>query len=214
MSKIDLHTHTNHSDGELSPKELVLLAKNKGLKAIAIADHDTVSAVKECLSLKNNGLEIIPAIEIGIKNEEERQLKEVHVLGYFIDIENKNLYKSLDMLNKSKRRWLHKQIEILNRNGIIVNEEDVKKIAGLSVPRRPHIWKAIEENKQNKIPREDFFNRTAFGGEFYVEKDFEITLEGSVELIKKADGIPVLAHPGYYEIDNAVAEAVSSGIKG
>lgn len=212
-NRIDLHSHTNRSDGSLSPKELVMLAKEKGLEAIAITDHDTILALKE-MNYNTPDLEIVPGVEISIKNEEERKLVDVHVLGYFIECENRNLSESLDRLNASKRRWLYSQIKILDRNGIPVSENEVKRIAGSAVPRRPHVWKALEESKQGNISREDFFGRTSFGGDLYVKRDFEISLEDSIVLIRKAGGIPVLAHPGFYETDVVVAEAVSAGIEG
>ena len=94
--RIDLHMHTNRSDGALSPKELVALAKEKGMKTIAVTDHDTVSALKECVSCGSGiGVDIIPGVEIGIKNEEDKGLTEIHILGYFIDCENRRLLSVL-----------------------------------------------------------------------------------------------------------------------
>lgn len=214
--KIDLHTHSVFSDGENEPEELGAIAERERVEAFAIADHDTVSGFREYLKYaKNFDAETVPAIELGIKDDARRGLKEVHILGYFIDCKNKSLNRTLNMLNKSKSDWLPVQVEKLNRNGIRIDAEDVIEAAGSAVPRRPHIWRAIEKNEQNAIQEGEFFRRTSFGGDLYAKKSFEITLEDSVSLIKKAGGIPVLAHPGYYEnFEEVFVEAINAGVEG
>jgi len=213
--RIDLHTHTNYSDGALSPKELVMLAKEKGLKAMAVTDHDTARGLDECIRFNSGSeLEIIPGVEIGIKNEESRGLTEIHILGYFIDCENKNLLSVFEKINQSKRNWLVKQIKKLNEAGIEASSEDVKIMAGLAVPSRPHIWRTIEKNSQNKISRDDFFNRTRTGGDLFIRRDFELPLEDCIKIIHKAGGIAVFAHPGFHDFENVVKSCVSAGIDG
>ncbi len=213
--KIDLHAHTSRSDGSLSPKELVMLAKEKGLEAIAITDHDTVSGLKEgAASGKEFGVEVVHGVEIGIKNEEERKLAEIHILGYFIDCENKNLLDILEKLNDAKRIWLAKQINALNGIGLEISAEEVKSIAGLATPSRPHVWKILEKRNPNKILREDFFNRTKAGGDLFVKKDFELPLEDCINLIHESGGLAVFAHPGFHDFEKAIPICVDAGIDG
>lgn len=236
---IDLHTHTNYSDGALSPKDLVTLAKEKGLKAMAVTDHDTARGLDECIRFNSgSGLEIIPGAEIGIKNEESRGLTEIHILGYFIDCENRKLLSVFEKISQSKRNWLVKQIKKLNEIGIDVSSEDVKRTAKLAVPSRPHIWRTIEmhgngvsvwhrtegsgsagtkvpcENNGSKISRDDFFNRTRTGGDLFVRRDFGLPLEDCIRLIHEAGGIAVFAHPGFHDFENVVKLCVDAGIDG
>jgi hypothetical protein len=212
--RIDLHTHTNHSDGTFSPKKLLTEAKKKGLKAIAITDHDTLSGFKEILNYKITEIEVIPGIEIGVKSEEERNLVEVHMLGYLINCNDKKFLNVLDKLNEAKITWLYNQVKVLNEAGFKITVKEVKKIAGTAVPRRPHVFKVIEKNNPGKISREDFFKRTSFGGDLYVKRKFELKLEECIKLIKKADGIPVLAHPGFYDMESVVKTAIDAGVCG
>jgi len=213
--KIDLHMHTNRSDGSLSPSGLVMLAKEKRLDAIAITDHDTVSGIKECISCGSGlGVDVIPGVEIGIKNDEKIKLAEIHILGYFIDCENKKLLSVLEKINGAKRDWLAKHIKRLNEIGLEICAEEVKIMAGLAVPSRPHVWKAMEKNNGSKISRNEFFNRTKSGGDLFVRKDFELPLENCIKIIHEAGGIAVLAHPGFHDFENIVKLCVGAGIDG
>ncbi len=213
---IDLHIHTNKSDGKLSPREVVMLAKERRLRAIAITDHNTVAAIKECLDYgREFGVEVVPgSAEISVKNEEERSLKEIHMLGYFMDYEDGRLLDVLGKLNESKRVWLQNQVKVLNEAGYKAFENEIKEVAGPAVPSRPHVWAVVEKYNAGKIGREEFYNRTAFDGDLYVKKGFEIALEDCVALIKKVGGIPVLGHPGFYKTDEVVKLAVDAGVEG
>ncbi len=191
--KIDLHIHSTFSDGEDEPKVLGAIAEQERMEAIAIADHDTIAGLKEYMKYaKSFDVEIIPAIEFGVKDDAHRGLREVHILGYFIDYKNRSLNRTLNRLNKYKADWLYFQIEKMNGNGIKINAEEVIEAAGSAVPRRPHIWSVLEKNNRNSISREGFFNRTAFGGDLHTKKSFEITLEKAVELIKRREEFPFL----------------------
>ncbi len=213
--RIDLHTHTKHSDGVLSPHELLSLARESKLKAIAITDHDTVSGFLEYLAYKENfGVEVIPGIEIGIKNDDDRGFKEVHMLGFFCDYTSKTFLSTLDKLNESKRNWLHRQVNVLNEIGLEFTEEQVKVIAEDATPRRPHIWRVIEAKNLGKIAMKEFYERTSYGGDLYVKREFELSLEDCVRLMKIAGGIPVLAHPGFYDLERVVKECADAGIDG
>ncbi len=213
--KIDLHAHTSRSDGSLSPKELVALAKEKELAAIAITDHDTVSGLKEDISCGSElGVYVVPGVEIGIKNEEERKLADIHILGYFIDSENKTLVETMEKLNEAKRNWLAKQIKVLNGVGLEISAEEVKTTAGLATPSRPHVWSILEKRNPNRILREDFFSRTRTGGDLFVRKDFELPLEDCIKVIHEAGGLAVFAHPGFHDFENVVRLCVNAGIDG
>ncbi len=211
---IDLHTHTRYSDGKLSPRELLNMAREKNLGAIAITDHDTLDGFKEYLSYGEDfGLEVVPGIEFGVKNEKERHLSEVHVLGYLVDYKDEAFLRTLDKLNESKDKWLYDQVKILNDSGFSLTVDEVKEVAD-AVARRPHVWKVIQRNNPNKITMDEFFRRTSFGGDMYVQRGFELSLEDCIKLIKDAGGISMLAHPGFYDIDIVMRHAVNAGING
>lgn len=212
---IDLHVHTNHSDGTLSPMQVVELAARKHLKAIAITDHDAVSGYMEYEGYKKDfGVEVVPGIEIGIKNEAGRSLEEVHILGYFIDYEDGRLLDVIDALNDAKEKWLNDQVKVLNEHGLKISVEEVKAVAGTATARRPHVWKVLSKNNPDKIAVEEFFKKTSFGGDLHVKKSFDITLEDCIKLIKQTKGIPVLAHPGFYKMAKVIRLAVDAGIEG
>ena len=99
--RCDLHMHTVHSDGTLTPKELVRLAKQKGLSCIALTDHDTLSGVEEAQDEGNRiGVEVIAGVEISVKFEPGT----MHILGYFIDRHSKKLQEGLAEIQEARRK--------------------------------------------------------------------------------------------------------------
>lgn len=224
---IDLHLHTTASDGTLTPTELVARAKQMGVCAIAVTDHDTISGVREGMAAgEEQGIEVVAGVEIGIAHDPDRNLIETDILGYFVDPESEPLNTALDRLQDAKNNKLHKQIAVLARNGLEIDADDVLALAGGDTVRRPHIWKVLRARYPDLRP-EDFFNRTSFGGEWHVSKDFSLTLEETVELIESAGGVPVLAHPGAYNdtfadggplidpgVDYTIEVCAGAGVKG
>ena len=110
--KIDLHMHTCYSDGSFTPSQVVELAHKKGLDIIGITDHDSVNGIKEAISVgKDIGVEIIPGVEISTDIDD----KEVHLLAYFIDIENEELQKYLSFFRDERctgQKELFKNLKI------------------------------------------------------------------------------------------------------
>src|SRR3990170_6830773 len=125
----------------------------------------------------------------------ERGLKDVEILGYFLDLKNEKLLATLQKRQESKIRKTTRQVELIERNGYMIPIGEVVEKA--RVPRRIHIWEVLQQHNPNII-REEFFSRTGYGGSWYVEEDFTITVEDCVRLIKDAEGVPVVAHPGCY----------------
>jgi len=225
--RVDLHLHTIASDGSETAETLVLKAKSLGLAAIAITDHDSIGSVREALEAgEKHGVEVIPGVEIGIAHDPDRHLIEIDILGYFIDPDYEELGRVLDRLQESKNGKLAKQIAVLAENGLPIGAEDVLKEAAGDTVRRPHIWKVLHCHHPD-FPSQEFFDRTSYGGDWHVSKDFSLKLEESVELIERAGGVPVLAHPGAYNttfarggamidpiVDEIVATCAGAGIKG
>ncbi|MGM0499613.1 MAG: PHP domain-containing protein [Bacillota bacterium] len=190
--KIDLHMHTTASDGASTPAELVERCINLGLEIIAVTDHDNVTNVEKAKNLgRENGLKVISGIEISTYRGEA----EYHILGYFVDIENDALLGLTEAILDSRVERTHKMIEKLTEMGYPLDFADVKKFAtGVSLGR-PHIARAmIEKGYIEEIS--DAFTQEfiAGGGKAYAEKKNVLPAE-AIEVILKAGGIPVIAHP-------------------
>lgn len=136
MSKIDLHTHTNNSDGALSPSELVLKAKENGITTLSITDHDSVNALNEAMEVgKDIGVNVIPGVELSTDIED----REVHLLGLFLDIDNDELKKYLSFFRDERLYRAKRIIKKLNMLGHSITIDDVLDHAQNSAIGRPHI---------------------------------------------------------------------------
>lgn len=190
--KIDLHMHTTASDGASTPAELVNKCLELDLEVISVTDHDNVTSVAEVQKLgKEKGLKGIPGIEISTYRGDS----EYHILGYYIDIENDALLGLTEAILDSRVERTHKIIAKLKEMGYPLEFEDVKKYAtGVSLGR-PHVARAmVEKGYIEKM--EDAFTKEflAGGGKAYAEKKNILPAE-AIEVILKAGGIPVIAHP-------------------
>ena len=192
MSKVDLHIHSNASDGQLSPSEVVHKSAEQGLSVIALTDHDTVNGIAEALEAAQAypRLTVIPALEINT----DIPHGEAHILGYFIDYTDRELNDSLLKLQDSRRRRAQQMIAKLATLGVHIEWERVQEIAGNGTIGRPHIAKAILEKGYIASTREAFPKYIGKDGPAYVERE-KITPTGAVELVMRASGLPVLAHP-------------------
>lgn len=197
--RIDLHMHSNLSDGVLTPKEIIDTAKENGVDTICIADHDTIEAyTKELIEYaKENGINLIKGVEISTKDKVG-----VHVLGYNIDINNKELKDTLYKLRNSRHIYLHDVSKALNKIGYKVNIEELDKVDAVT---KAHIAEDVVSNIENKELLLKTFNHIPNKGEFietimnegcpaYVLKN-TVTPKVAAEVIRKAGGKAVLAHP-------------------
>lgn len=214
MSYIDLHTHTTASDGTLTPRELVNLALESGLSAIAVTDHDTVegveAALEEGLAL---GLEVIPGVEISVDF-----IKETHILGYLINPYNSNLQITLKKLREFRKKRNPLMVERLNQLGFAINLEEVQQEAGGNVIGRPHIAKVLVNKGYVESIQEVFELYLAQGKPGYVPKE-KLTAREAIRLIKDAEGVPVLAHPKLLQLssrdlEEAIQHLVGLGLRG
>lgn len=214
MANIDLHTHTIHSDGGLTPEELVKKAKEIGLTAIAIADHDSVEGVEEALKIgQEEGIEAVPALEVSAYPNSDN---EYHILGYFIDWQNEWLREFLDQSRATREDRARKIVERLNELGYRVTFEQVKQQAKGTIVQ-PHLAAAVINNVDNKIKLTTEYDHIPTTGEFIVDhliqgKDAYIPREAmtpkeALDLVHKVGGIAVLAHPCWNlakKIDNDI----------
>lgn len=199
VRKVDLHVHTNESDGELSPEEIVELAIKTGLKIIAITDHDTVGGCEKAIEYaKGKELEIIPGIEISCY-EEEGGFIEVHVLGLFVDYTNKELLDFCEDIREMRIRQKKKMIANLRKLGFKITFEEAFKLAKHSFCR-PHLAKILVEKYPERFPNvKSVFDKYLGNGKpAYVGREDKTRVKEAIELVKEAGGIPVLAHPGVF----------------
>ena len=143
---IDLHIHTNCSDGTLTPKEVIDEALKNNVKILAIADHDTIDAYTSDLFnyASSKGIQIIPAVEISTKYNKVG----IHILGYNIDINNKELKDTLYNIRNSRHKYLQDVSIKLKELGYIINIENLSKIESVT---KAHIANDIITNKENEL---------------------------------------------------------------
>ncbi len=204
----DLHLHTTCSDGTLMPQQVVDLAVQRGVKVIAITDHDNV----DCAQLvqeyaKGKNIMIIPGIEFSCE-ELEMGFDEVHVLGLFIETKNERLQKRIVQLLQKRREREIQIIENLQRLGFDITFEEVAAKVGVAFGR-PHIAKILMEKYPDrfKTTHDVFDNYIGTGKPAYVPRLDKIKVKEAVELIHIAGGIASLAHPCLYK-DEDVKEIV------
>lgn len=191
MSRIDLHLHTTHSDGSLPPAEVVALAHEAKVSALAITDHDITTGLPEAMAAGEKlGIEIIPGIEISSRYGES----ELHVLGYFLRWEDDLLNQRLTTLRESRHRRNPQIVERLQALGIDITYEEVRAVAGSDSVGRPHIARVLMDKKVVTSAKEAFDRFLANGKPAYVPRDLPTPAE-AIRWIKDAGGLAVMAHP-------------------
>ena len=218
--EVDLHIHSTCSDGSFTPREIVELAKAKALKAIALADHDTVEGVAEAVAAgEGSGIEVVPAVELSIKNEQEKDFVELHLLGYFIDHQDEELNDILDRIVQARIEQKIRQIKVLQGDGIDVSIEEVFSLVG-GVPGRLHIAEVVMRRNPGRFASKEelFAEYLTVGGKAYTKRHFSLTLAEAIQVVVKAGGVPVLAHPGAYDkvkdIEAMIRRAQEIGLRG
>lgn len=207
--KADLHTHTYYSDGVLSPTELINKAIENEIEILSITDHDSVNGVAEAIQYgKRVGVEVIPGVEISTDVED----KEIHLLGYFIDINNNNLTNYLEFFKVERLNRAKRIIEKLNYLGVSISINDVIKKTQNSSIGRPHIANALIELGYVKNFYEAFDKYLRDNGPAY-EKKNHLSAVSAIKLIGDAGGVTILAHPGNLN-ESILTSLIKSGIDG
>lgn len=190
MKWIDLHTHSNFSDGTLSPAELIDLARQRGLTALALTDHDTVAGLDDFLAYgADKAIEVIGGIEISAWYGKES----LHILGYGLDHNDPELNLALDQLQQARHQRNLKILDKLNSLGIDISYADLEYEENGQVGR-PHIARALIRRGITGDFQEAFYRFLRRGGSAYVDS-FRIHALDAIRLIAAAGGAPVLAHP-------------------
>ena len=194
MVEVDLHLHTSFSDGNLSPGELVRLCGERGLKVIAITDHDSTEGVSEALRAAENlgQMAIIPGIELSA----DVPRAEVHLLGYFVDRMDPSLQRTLRELRDGRDDRARAMVRKLRSLGVDITWERVEEISGGGAIGRPHIAQALVEGGYVNYPKDAFDRYLGRNGPAYIERA-KLTPADAIEIVLHNGGVPVLAHPTY-----------------
>ncbi len=198
MNYIDLHTHSNCSDGSMTPSELVAHAAEKGIKAIALSDHDTVAGIDEALKAgKRYGVEVVPAIEFSVKSSTE-----VHILGFYIDHKSPALKEALENIYKARHQRTVNTCEKLRTLGFDVTVEEALAIAPAGIIGRAHFAKLLVEKGYVESVREGFDKYLANGRPAYDGTQY-LDAASAVKLIDRIGGVSFVAHPHLIRLNDA-----------
>lgn len=191
MARIDLHLHTRYSDGSLTPAEVVDLAHQAGVTALAITDHDIVDGIPRAIEAATKlGIEVIPGVELSSRFNQQ----ELHVLGYFFDWRDSTFRDHLAQQRRSRHVRNPQTIERLNALGLELSEEEVKAKAGSDSIGRPHVAQVLVDKGYVQDTREAFDRYLKEGAPAYVPRMLSDTRD-VIAWIRNAGGVPVLAHP-------------------
>lgn len=208
----DLHVHSTASDGILTPAEVLLRAVEIGLRGIAITDHDTVSGIEEAhnfMTAHKISLQFIPGIELNTEVDDN----EVHVLGYYIDYHNSRLLNRLQEIKEARWERAKKMVYRLKSMGLAISFEHVEKLARGDLIGRPHIAQALTEKGYVFSIKEAFQKYIGKGRPAYIPR-YKFRPQEAIQLIKEADGVPILAHPGLLPNKELICEVIDMGVVG
>ncbi len=202
MDYIDLHTHSNCSDGSMSPRELVFHAAERGLKAIALSDHDTVAGIDEALAAgKEYGVEVVPAIEFSVQSQTE-----THILGFYIDHKSDLIKEALSNINSVRWQRTLNTCDKLRGLGFDVTIEEAQAIAPAGIIGRAHFARLLVEKGYTESVKEGFDKYLANGRPAYDGTQY-LTAEAAVKLIDALGGVSFVAHPHLIRLDDASLRA-------
>jgi len=228
MNIVDLHVHSNKSDGSLSPARLVRLAAEKGLSAFALTDHDTTDGIAEALAAAaeynreledgtllplSSGraplpLEVIPGIEFSTEYEG----KDIHIVGLYIDYEAPFFKKQIQNFVDSRINRNRKMCANLSEAGIDISYEKLLSAFPGSVITRGHYSRYLLEHGYVKSMPEAFDRYLGDHTKYFVPRE-KVTPLQAVELILRAEGIPILAHPVLYHMSDARLDSLVRQLK-
>jgi len=211
MKLADLHIHTNFSDGASTPKEVVELSIKNGLSCISITDHDTLDGIEPTLKeARLRDLEVITGIEMS----SELDNRELHILGYFINQRSKDLLDKLSNLKQIRIERIYKMVEKLRSLGLKdINAEEVMELSSRGTVGRAHLAMTMKRKGYVSSVLEAFHKFIGDDGPAYVGR-FRFHPKEAIDLIHKAGGISVVAHPHSLINEGLIDKFVGYGLKG
>jgi predicted metal-dependent phosphoesterase TrpH len=213
-SEVDLHLHSTASDGSLPPQGLVSLARERGLRHIAVTDHDSTEGVDAALrAAQDTPLDVIPGVEINTDTPNG----ELHVLGYFLDHHDPELSERLSRMRAGRMGRGEGMVQRLRDMGIDVSWERVQAIAGAAAGGavgRPHVARALVEGGYVASIKEAFDRYIGNDGPAYVARA-KLEPAEAVAIVRRAGGLPVLAHPADIpQLESFLPGLVAAGLVG
>lgn len=206
----DLHVHTSLSDSTFSPEEVIQHAAHYGLSAVAITDHDCVSGISPTIKFASHyDIEVIPGVELTAEIED----CEVHILGFYIDWQNKWLMGELEKICQIRVERIHKMVERLRQSGINITAQEVLELSGKGSVGRLHLARVLEKKGCVSSIEEAFKKLIGDGCPCYVKR-LRPTPKEAIGMINKVGGIAVLAHPHTMYGDTLIPQLIQDGIKG
>ncbi len=211
VKNTDLHTHSHYSDGQISPKDLVKLAKQRGIKNLALTDHSSVKGVEEAIKQGNKiSVDVIPAVEI-------RAADDTEVLGYFIDYKNKELIKKLNEDNKRLQKSVRELCSKLKKEGYDISFKELQKKYPKAKGNLNTFYILYGLYLKGYGTTMEIRNELAANGNLGIKKRKYTTIIQAIKLIKNAGGVPVLAHPWIGDTKKTFKKMksyVKAGLKG
>jgi predicted metal-dependent phosphoesterase TrpH len=214
---VDLHCHSTASDGTLTPREVVRLAKECNLSALALTDHDTVGGIADASDeARTLGVDFLPGIEISCEFPRPGTM---HLLGYGVDPKDKTLAEMSQTLVAARDERNVKIVNALQQQGVAITLAEVEAAAGGDVIGRPHVARVLMEKGYVSSIKQAFDKYLGQGGSAYFDKE-RLSPRRAIEMIRQAGGITVLAHPSqlrrenFAQVENTVKELTDLGLGG
>ena len=194
---IDLHTHSNCSDGSMTPRELVRHAKENGLTAIALTDHDNTEGIDEAVKAGEEfGVDVICGVEFSTE-----EIRQVHILGYFFDPDNAALQKAFAIQQEERETNFEKYLVKLSDCGFHMTREEVLAQAPSGHVGRAHYAKVMELKGYVGSVKEAFDRYLGIGMPLYIKRDVMHPAR-AIRLIHDAGGLAFFAHPHQTKLDD------------
>ncbi len=212
MFEVDLHLHTTFSDGRLTPTQLIDLLASRGLKHVAVTDHDSTEGLAEAFAAaaRHPELNLIPGMELST----EAPGGECHILAYYLDPQDKDLQQSLAGFRGNRENRGRRIVDRLTELGMPVSWDRVLEFSDGGSAGRPHIARAMMERGYVASTQEAFDKYLGRHGPAYAERD-KMTPQEGVALALRAGALPVLAHPTYVDgLDTLVPSLKEAGLVG
>ncbi|PYN27190.1 MAG: PHP domain-containing protein [Candidatus Rokuibacteriota bacterium] len=211
---VDLHAHTTASDGTLSPRELVSAAARRGVRVLAVTDHDSTDGLRDAFdeAAKHPPLTIVPGLEINC-DAPGAAGAEVHVLGYYVDHEAGWFQDFLREQRVERVARVHRIVARLAELGMPIDAAEVFAIVKEGSAGRPHVAQVMVQRGYVRSVREAFDRYLHANGPANVPRK-RLTPAEAVRIIRRAHGVPVFAHPGLADRDALIPELVEAGLMG
>ena len=214
MIYADLHCHSNYSDGILDIKELLLLAKEKGIHVLALTDHDTLFHYEKAKRIaKELDIEIIKGVEMSCYDFDVH--KKIHLIGLWLNDHAEHVEKLCRHTLECRDKYHRELICQLNKKGYEISYEDAKKYSPYNIVFKMNIFQALQEKYKDEMTKEKYIE--LFASQTSVETDSKmgyIDIQEGIDAIKKDGGVAIIAHPCEYDNYDEIEKYVEYGLQG